>query len=200
MATPTSQYMRCDNCGGRSTWHTYRLQTFENSWIEKRWFRGDLIHTTRRELWCYECSECKYCIFAQQPEESQALARQMMTDPDAKIRESLARNSETPADVLQHLAQSTEVNVLVAVAANARTPDDVLRNLVSRPDQDIEIRKAVALNIRSPADVFRTLMKDSDPGVRVAVASNQSTPLDIVRQLLQDENPAVRLEAVRKAL
>jgi len=82
----------------------------------------------------------------------------------------LAKNTNTPEDVLRELAKDPAWPIREQVAENPSTPDDVLRDLAK--DRDMNVRAKVALNINIPLDVLQTLAKDEHEDVRWYVAEN----------------------------
>jgi len=76
------------------------------------------------------------------------------------------------------------------LAKNPNTPEDVLRELAK--DKDPWIRVQVAKNPSTPLDILRELAKEDNWYVRAAVAQNPSTPLDILRGLAKDDVDRVR--------
>jgi len=116
------------------------------------------------------------------------LAR-LASDPDYRIRRCVARNTKTPADILQQLAEDRDSNVRRFVANNISTPVALLQKLAK--DEAPHVRYEVASNINTPVSVLKQLAADSDWRVRNNIAQSVRTPADILVQLANDENSDV---------
>lgn len=81
-----------------------------------------------------------------------------------RIRESVASNPNTPADVFPSLAADTDEGVRGCVARNEHTPCDVLRGLAD--DASEKVRGWLAVNYFVPADVMERLADDPSETVR----------------------------------
>jgi len=65
---------------------------------------------------------------------SPELLTKLSTHKERSVREAVAENKATPADVLAKLAKDKSVFVVRAVALNRSTPDAVLKKLEKYPD------------------------------------------------------------------
>lgn len=92
----------------------------------------------------------------------------------------IARDTKSPQE-LTELAKDTDTMVRQIVAHNRNTPADVLRKLAK--DEDDWVRGNVAGHPNTPADVLRKLAEDEDGRVRGNVAENPNTPEDIRAKL-----------------
>lgn len=90
--------------------------------------------------------------------------RLLATDPNPKIRESVASSYNTPEDVFVALASDPDEGVRACVARNESAPCDVLRSLVA--DGSERVRGFLALNFFVPEDAMSTLAEDSSRTVR----------------------------------
>jgi hypothetical protein len=114
-------------------------------------------------------------------------------DGDWRVRLAVAKNSATPAEVLQMMTERSERrDVLCEIGANPHTPADVLMYLAG--DEYWPIRKWVATNPSTSSALLIALGKDRTPAVRVAVAGNRSTPRAALDKLLKS-----RVEEVQNA-
>ncbi|MBM4386058.1 MAG: hypothetical protein FJ091_22185, partial [Deltaproteobacteria bacterium] len=111
-------------------------------------------------------------------------------DEDKDVREQVAGNASTPAEVLGRLAQDEDWEVRMGVAGNASMPAEVLGRLAQ--DKDTDVRAAVAANAAMPAEVLGRLAQDKDKDVRRGVAGNASTPAEVLGRLAQDKEERVR--------
>jgi hypothetical protein len=97
-----------------------------------------------------------------------ARLRLLATNPNPKIRESVASSYHAPADVVVALALDPDAGVRACLARNETTPCDVLRDLAH--DEAEAVRGWVAVNFYVPADVMAELADDPSPVVRGLVA------------------------------
>jgi hypothetical protein len=93
--------------------------------------------------------------------------RLLATDPNPKIRESVASSYNTPEDLFLTLAKDTDAGVRGCVAKNEATPCDILRMLAD--DRSEVVRGWVAVNYFVPADVMDKLANDKSKTVRSLV-------------------------------
>ena len=101
-----------------------------------------------------------------------ARLRQMATDPNPKIRESVALSYHAPVEVYQALATDSDEGVRQCLARNPYTPCDVLRQLASDPSE--KVRAFVAVNYQVPADAMEKLAEDPSDTVQALVAWKDS--------------------------
>ncbi|KRC49797.1 hypothetical protein ASE16_14025 [Leifsonia sp. Root227] len=93
--------------------------------------------------------------------------RLLATDPNPKIRESVASSYNTPEDLFLTLAKDKDAGVRGCVAKNEATPCDILRMLAD--DRSEVVRGWVAVNYFVPADVMDKLANDKSKTVRSLV-------------------------------
>ncbi|MCA0217576.1 MAG: hypothetical protein LCH43_09505 [Actinobacteria bacterium] len=96
-----------------------------------------------------------------------ARLRLLATDPNPKIRERVALDNHTPADVFEALARDSDDGVRACVARNENTPCDVLRSLVTDPSETV--RGFLAVNFFVPEDAMAQLATDRSRTVRELV-------------------------------
>lgn len=107
-------------------------------------------------------------------------------------RLALARNSRTPADLVERLSfdpdQYVRLEATIRMAAPGSrdfgTQERVLR---SRAGDPVEVvRMVVADSPACPSEVLEALADDHEPDVRAAVAANPNTPPDVRVRLADD--------------
>lgn len=104
--------------------------------------------------------------------------RAMATDPNPKIRESVALSYHAPEEVYHALANDPDDGVRQCLARNPQTPCDVLRQLAT--DSNERVRAFVAINYAVPEDAMETLAGDPSDTVQALVSWKAS---------LRDEQP-----------
>jgi hypothetical protein len=110
-------------------------------------------------------------------------------------RKDLARNPNTPPEVLTILARDEDYWVRCGVARSPNTPPETLTILAR--DKDWGVRCGVAWNPNTPPEILTFLARDEDWNVRCRVAENPNTPPEILTVLAQDEDWCVRTSAQR---
>lgn len=113
------------------------------------------------------------------------------------------RHSESTPNRLERLialSQSADITIRQRLAANRTTPAEVLARLSE--DADEQIRLLVAKNPSSPHHVVAKLARDSAASVRLGLATDHHCPVEILSVLADDEDSAVRETAreTRRAL
>jgi antitoxin component of RelBE/YafQ-DinJ toxin-antitoxin module len=116
--------------------------------------------------------------------------RALALDADEIVRMEVAENKQTPAEVLRSLALDVSAAVRWNVAQNKQTPAEVLRSLAL--DASAFVRRDAAMHEHTPAEVLRALALDADEQVRQNVAKNEQTPAEVLRTLALDVSAAVR--------
>ncbi|WP_373543241.1 hypothetical protein [Chamaesiphon sp.] len=119
--------------------------------------------------------------------------RKLAQDENYLVRAQVARNPETPIDVLAFLASDLVYQVRAEVARNPVTPVDVLNILADDPYCyeyrncfTYTIREAVAGNKATPAYILRKLSRD--PSCSHLVGRNPNTPIDILEEFVKNNN------------
>ena len=93
-----------------------------------------------------------------------ARLRMLATDPNPKIRESVASSYHAPEDLFEQLARDPDPGVRSWLARNESVPCDILRSLAD--DESETVRGWLALNFYVPADVMERLADDASDTVR----------------------------------
>jgi len=93
-----------------------------------------------------------------------ARLRLLATDPNPKIRESVASSYHAPEDLFELLAKDPDAGVRSWIARNETVSCDILRSLAD--DESEAVRGFLALNFYVPADVMEKLADDESATVR----------------------------------
>lgn len=86
-------------------------------------------------------------------------------------------------------------NEKCGLARNPNTPVELLEVLATDRSQDV--RYWVAQNPSTPVELLKILATDESSNVRYAVARNPNTPVEILKILATDENCNVRCEVAK---
>jgi hypothetical protein len=116
--------------------------------------------------------------------------RDLLRNDEVSVLVHLARNRNTPPEILARLAVDTMPEVAAAAAANSGTPAVALANAGAGA--------AIGLsgNPQTPPERLGELSLNRSTGVRERVASNPSTPPNELEKLTADSNIMVRLHLV----
>ena len=133
-----------------------------------------------------------------------AIFEALAKDELADVREAVAENSHTSAEMLETLAKDEDAEVRWAVANNRNTPVATLETLAK--DENPYVRRNVVVGrdlSELSAAIVDALAKDKDPvlheallncssDVRCEVAKNENTPVATLKALAKDYNAYVR--------
>jgi len=125
---------------------------------------------------------------AQNPDTPASVLEKLADNEDEHVRNRVAGNPNTPASVLEKLAGDETVRWIVA--ENSSTPASVLEKLSE--DEDEDVRREIAGNSSTPASVLEKLSEDEEDSVRCQIAGNSSTPVSLLEKLSEDEDEDVR--------
>ena len=131
-------------------------------------------------------------------------AKQLSTDPDAKVRRGVAQQANVRPEILFYLADDADSGVRRAVAENHRTPRQA--DLILTRDEDESVRERLAAKIAAlvpefakedrqkiralSEKVLETLARDHAIKVRQVIAEalkdSMDAPLAVIRKLARD--------------
>ena len=128
---------------------------------------------------------------ARNPNTPPEILDKLACDKDGLVRRAVASNPNTLPDKLELLANDNSVYLLrKSVAENPSTPDKVLESFAK--DSNVDIRRCVANNLGAPLKVLELLAKDSNDMIRRCVARNPNTTSDILKLLATDSRTEIR--------
>lgn len=122
------------------------------------------------------------------------------TTQPQQTRYALARDSGTPAEVLESLLEppagassdpGSEELIRIALAANESCPQNLLSMLAS--DTSASVRAAVAGNVASPEAALHQLAEDWNTLVIWKLAANPQTPTDVLERLAAVGDVTIRV-------
>jgi hypothetical protein len=109
------------------------------------------------------------------------------------IRAGVARDRNTPPELLEELASDDIAEVRFSVAANPSAPLDLifrmnlLKSSAAEGDEYGFGRASLAKNPDTPVEILELFSKDKDYRVRCGVAENPSTPIEILKELANEK-------------
>ncbi len=109
---------------------------------------------------------------------------------DVDLLQALARNPQSPPDILVPLSKHPSRQIRVPVAQNRSTPVETLRRLSN--DEDSSVRWGLAINPNLPIDILYQFSAEDSPSLLAGVAANRHAPVDLIRRLSQHESAWVR--------
>ncbi len=95
-------------------------------------------------------------------------------DENAWVRCCVAKNSNTPVEVLRILADDEDSDVRYYIAQNPSTPAEALKTLAG--DEKWWVRYHVAIHPNTSVETLKTLADDEHSWVHLAVARNPQNP------------------------
>jgi hypothetical protein len=125
------------------------------------------------------------------------LLKKLATDEDSVVRRDVAGNSNTPGELLKKLATDKDLGVSIEVALSSNTSVELLKKLAT--DKESYVRLAVAKNSNTPTELLKKLEADKDSDVHRAVAGNSNTPLELMKKLVTDKDSDVRREVAKNS-
>ena len=125
---------------------------------------------------------------------SPEMIEELAEDEDSYVRYEVAKNPNTPIDILTKLAEDENSDVRWGAIRNPNTPADILRELAE--DKEWYVRYEVTRNPNTTVDILAKLAEDEDWSVRQAVADNSRTPVEILMKLAEDKDERVRKVAI----
>jgi len=108
-----------------------------------------------------------------------------MLDYDSTVQ--IARDPETPPEVLTGLATHEDFTILMLVAGHPSTSQETLALLADHHHPGAHVRQRVAANVSAQPGVLEVLSADRNEDVRCNVASNPSTPVHVIQRLAEPQ-------------
>ena len=124
--------------------------------------------------------------------DNKALFENLVKDPDRKVREQLAKNPNTPSEILKELSTDKSYLVRAAVAKNPNTPSDVLSNMVkvARPNfTDYADAQYLAVG----AELFKNPNTPMVDRISLLNASGMRYSMDALRNVARNKNTPMEL-------
>lgn len=119
---------------------------------------------------------------------------------DAKDRIEVARNENTPVEVLMILAKDENGDVREGLAQNKNIPEEAAK-IFANPalEEDVYVRGVLAKNENIKPYILEILAKDPQSDIRAYVALNPNTPENVLRYFLENKNEYdyIRITAIR---
>lgn len=123
-------------------------------------------------------------------------------------RISLAKDPDTPIEIIQLLSKDEDYRVRCSVAANPNTPFEILKGLANEKTVDEDtlysecvldhLAKNPSIPISLRQEIIEVLINDDlSPWIRCDVARNELAPVDVLRSLSKDEWADVRRAVAR---
>ena len=108
---------------------------------------------------------------------------------------TIATNPNTPVEILEAYANSSNAQIRISVANNPNAPVKILKLLAN--SEDYKMRFRVGRNPNTPTNLLESLANDSNSCVRESVSQNPNAPLEILEKLANDRNLFVRESVVK---
>jgi hypothetical protein len=167
-----------------------------------------MLHDNEMQFDLNEQSEFDYFLMWEWPEHIETALRRMLwislvetaegstgSQHTNYVRWLIATHPDSPAAVLDFLANIDNEQLLIRVAENPQTDTATLLRLAK--SQYASVRIAVADHANTPIHVIKMLVRDEAVDVRYALAENPALPASLLTELSNDENAYVMMRAKR---
>ncbi len=119
------------------------------------------------------------------------LLTQLAFDQEPRVKKDVAANANTSSETLQFLFESErDQEILRCLASNPNTPQEALSQLSK------SFPHSVARNISTSASILLQLCELKDPELHIALAQNSATPAAVLEKLIAISNPFLSREIV----
>jgi predicted DNA-binding WGR domain protein len=165
-----------------------RLSRIDDPWIQAKVAGHPSLHVERRrellEVLSKLPSEDSRNAAGKNPAMPASTLETLFRDSKQSVRLAVASNAQCPPEVLARLAKDGSA-VQEALARNRNTPLEVLVELTA--SQFPQVRKALVIHAHRSAELRRKLGADPDEDVREAIASCPGLTGDMLDELLQGD-------------
>jgi Leucine rich repeat variant len=139
-------------------------------------------------------------LIASLPLKTKLSLTQVVEGNELPAKISIARDLQTPIEILKKLAQDPNEDVRCAVASNRNLPLDTLLKLADDPSRNVKLQLVTQRFNRSiPVEILVKLASDPHEMVRKEIASNPNTPPEILAQFADDTSDWVTKALVGNA-
>jgi len=132
----------------------------------------------------------------------------LVSDVSYEVKDAIAQNPHTPADVLHNLGSCAATNpntppktleqlALAGYADAAANPATPTTNFESLLDHHYLVRAAMAANPNTPPELLAQLRRQHLLTIDRALGANLNTPVEILEALLHSQDEATRIAARR---
>jgi len=129
-------------------------------------------------------------LIALHPNLSVKEIKSLYTSPNRYIRQGIAENKSTPAEILSKLSEDEHIMVRNGVVRNPSAPTEILYKFISPEDSPWETRAAMALNPGAPLDIYKRLAQSNTYGYQKIIdnlAENQEVPTEALELINYSE-------------
>ncbi len=131
---------------------------------------------------------------AKQPNSSASLLEHLAMSDDVLVQRNVAQHPNTPKSALKLLALFPDVEVRCLVAKHPNTRP--FERLILAIDEAVKVRREIAKHPKSPVIALELLAMDPDVWTRVEVAQHPNTPVTCLEHLALDANFYVKTTAI----
>jgi Leucine rich repeat variant len=139
-------------------------------------------------------------LIANLPLKTKLSLTQVVEGNELPAKLAIARELQTPIDILERLAEDPNEDVRCAVANNRNSPLATLLKLADDPSSKVKLQLIYhQFNRSTPVEILAKLASDPHEMVRKEIASNPNTPPEILAQFADDSSDWVTKELVCNA-
>lgn len=144
------------------------------------------------------CKEDDWEFLAANPNTPASLLEKMANSTRVSVRQAVAKNPNTTVKVLSKLCHDRNVTVKKAVASNPATlPQDLLTLARNSDDNHADVRVQISLRCNLPESVIAVLLKDKNKKVRANIALQHLTSISDLKTLANDIEPSVSSKVLK---
>jgi Leucine rich repeat variant len=129
-------------------------------------------------------------LIASLPLKTKLNLTQVVEGNELPAKFSIARDLQTPIEILERLAQDPNEDVRSTVASNRNLPLATLLQLADDPSSKVRSQLIhQQFNRSTPIEILAKLAQDPDSNIKMNIARNVNTPPEILAQLAFAEDP-----------
>jgi Leucine rich repeat variant len=129
-------------------------------------------------------------LIANLPLKTKLSLTQVVEGSELPAKLAIARDLQTPIDILERLAQDPNEDVRATVASNRSLPLATLLKLADDSSRKVKLQLVRQQSNRSiPIEILAKLADDPDTDIKTNIASNSNTPTEVLAKLAFVEDP-----------
>jgi Leucine rich repeat variant len=129
-------------------------------------------------------------LIASLPLKTKLSLTQVVEGNELPAKLSIARDLQTPIEILERLAQDPNEDVRSTVASNRNLPLATLLRLADDPSSKVRSQLIhQQFNRSTPIEILAKLAEDPDSNIKMNIARNANTPPEILTQLAFADDP-----------
>ena len=129
-------------------------------------------------------------LIASLPLKTKLSLTQVIEGNELPAKLAIARDLQTPIEILERLAQDPNEDVRATVASNRNLPLAILLRLTEDPSSKVRSQLIYQqFNRSTPVEILAKLADDPDSNIRMNIARNTNTPPEVLARLAFTDDP-----------